>query len=46
MGAAGKAREEELLSQIEALRKQVSDRDMKITDLNEEIARLMNQIQD
>ena len=33
MGAAGKKREEELLSQIEALRREIADRDGTISDL-------------
>ena len=42
MGAAGKKREEELLSQIEALKKQVAERDGTISDLESQIAGLQN----
>ena len=42
MGAAGKKREEELLSQIEALKKQVAERDGTISDLEAQIAGLQN----
>ena len=38
--AAGKQREEELLSQVDALRRQTSDRDMKITNLGTQIIQL------
>ena len=42
MGAAGKKREEELLSQIDALKKQVAERDGTITDLDSQIVGLQN----
>ena len=40
MGAAGKKREEELLASIEALKKQVAERDGTISDLEAQIVDL------
>ena len=46
MGAAGKAREEELLGQIEALRKQLSDKDQYIDTLAKTIADLEKDVKE
>lgn len=37
MGAAGKAREEELLNEIASLRKQLADRAARIDELKEQL---------
>ena len=44
MGAAGKKREEELLAQIAALQEDVRQRDNQISDFNQQVAGLREQV--